>query len=101
MRADQISLIKCYDQPFGTFAFNDLNENARVRLDLDSLRLPLPQTVAGPFGIDIDEVLIPGHLAPKDNTAEIETGDGFRFRLADKGYRHTRLGLELEPKEAA
>ena len=97
VRADHISLVKCYEQPFGEFHFNELNEDARTRLGLDSLRLPLPESVASPFGATLPEMLIPGHMAPKgeDEIRDLTRIDGgIQFRLGPRHYRYTRHGLE-------
>lgn len=65
VRADHVSLVKCYDLPFGEFSYNELNDDARTRLGLDTLRLALPEPVVGPYGVSLSEMLIPGHMAPK------------------------------------
>ena len=104
IRAHQISLVKEYEKPFGSFSFSDLNEEARTRLGLGSLRLPLPETVPGPFGIPLTEVMIPGHMAPKSEAVEVthlqSTDDGFHFRIGDRNYSYTRLGLEVLDESA-
>jgi CRISPR-associated endonuclease/helicase Cas3 len=97
VRADQISLIKCYDQPFGEFSFNDLNDDARTRLGLNALRLPLPEPVVGPFGISLSDMIIPGHMAPEDAdavTALKSFDGGFEFVIGSRHYCYTRYGLE-------
>jgi CRISPR-associated endonuclease/helicase Cas3 len=97
VRADHVSLVKCHDQPFGEFSFNELNEDARTRLGLDTLRLPLPEPVMGPYGLLLSEMLIPGHMAPKseeDIQDLTQITGGIMFRLGPKHYRYTRHGLE-------
>jgi CRISPR-associated endonuclease/helicase Cas3 len=97
VRADHVSLVKCYDQPFGTFSFNELNDDARTRLGLDTLRLPLPEPVISPYGISLSEMVIPGHMAPKGEEATQDLtriAGGITFRLGPKHYRYTRHGLE-------
>jgi CRISPR-associated endonuclease/helicase Cas3 len=97
VRADHVSLVKCYDQPFGAFSFNELNDDARTRLGLDTLRLPLPEPVIGPFGASLSEMVIPGHMAPKGEEVIqdlIHIAEGITFRLGPKHYRYTRHGLE-------
>jgi CRISPR-associated endonuclease/helicase Cas3 len=103
VRASHVSLVRCYELPFGEFRFNDLNEDARTRLGLDSLRLPLPERVIGPFGIRLSEMLIPGHMAPKkpldiEDMHPIE--GGITFRIDNKNYRYTRHGLETNDEPA-
>ncbi len=97
VRADHISLVKCYTQPFGELSFNELNDDARTRLGLNSLRLPLPRPMTSPFNITLTEMLIPGHMAP-ENPDEIEdlkpTENSITFRLSNRHYRYTRHGLE-------
>lgn len=90
-----------YNKPFGDCAFNEIEKNApaRTRLGLDTLRIPLAAAVPSPFGIELAEILIPGHLAPK-NTAE-ETAEVLRhdsesidLRYGGQLYRYSRYGLE-------
>lgn len=88
-----------YDKPFGEFTFNELNEKARSRLGLDNLRIPLVAVVPGPFGADVSEIIIPGHLAPKtrgEETAEIvrQETDGMVLGYGERHYRYSRYGLE-------
>ncbi|QXP88313.1 CRISPR-associated helicase Cas3' [Methylococcus capsulatus] len=88
-----------YDRPFGELSFNELNEKARTRLGLDTLRIPLRQPSPGPFGAEIAEITIPGHLAPKerdDETAELirRGADGMILRYGERHYRYSRFGLE-------
>ncbi|MCU7904947.1 MAG: CRISPR-associated helicase Cas3' [Candidatus Thiodiazotropha sp. (ex Epidulcina cf. delphinae)] len=103
VRADHVSLVKCYAQPFGEFSFSDLNDDARTRLGLDTLRLPLPEPIVGPFDIPLSEMLIPGHMAPQGENAIMDltqTDGGIRFRLGPKRYRYTRHGLETVDEPA-
>jgi len=99
VRAHQIALARHYDKPFGTFAFRELAESARTRLGLNNLTLPLPEPMTSPFGIGIREIVIPGHLAPQSNDPVImdlaPSEDGYRFRVGDRHYHYSRLGLEL------
>ncbi|CAG0994792.1 CRISPR-associated endonuclease/helicase Cas3 [Myxococcaceae bacterium] len=90
-----------YGKPFGECGFNDIEKNAqaRTRLGLDTLRIPLAAPERGPFGIDITEVMIPGHLAPKnttEETAEVLSRDDGVLVLCYGGqhYRYSRYGLE-------
>jgi CRISPR-associated endonuclease/helicase Cas3 len=103
VRADHVSLIKCYKLPFGEFSFNNLNADARTRLGLDSLRLPLPKPMTGPFGVTLTEMLIPGYMAPQnpDTIEDMEPIEGgISFRLCDRHYRYTRHGLETTDESA-
>ncbi len=97
VRADHLSLVKCYELPFGEFSFSDLNEEARTRLGLGTLRLPLPSPVTSPFGTTLSELLIPGHMAPEAAekiTDLTQIDDGIRFRIGPKHYRYSRHGVE-------
>ena len=55
---------------------------------LNSLRLPLPNPMTSPFGIEIREMVIPGHLAPQSTDPVITelapSEGGFRFRVEDR-----------------
>lgn len=92
-----------YHEAFGELSFRDLEAEtkARTRLGLDSLCVSLMPSVSSPFGVTLNEMVIPGNLAPeesKDETAEVLMTDGAvtRFRLAGRTYRYSRLGLERE-----
>ena len=90
-------------------AFNELrpapdlaqNPNARTRLGLGNLRLPLPGAPTGPFGLACPEVTIPAHLIPNLTKDEVPTDlrqapDGLRFSLSGVPLRYTRFGLEKD-----
>ncbi len=88
-----------YDKPFGDFSYSDLNENARTRLGLNTLRILLNTPVTGPFGQEITEITIPGHLAPKDKSAEFakilrHDHEQIVLRYGEMVYNYTRYGLE-------
>jgi len=101
VRAHQIALARHYDKTFGTFSFSDLDNNARTRLGLNSLVLALPKPMTSPFGIEIREVMIPGHLAPQSSNPAVTVltyNEGaFSFRVENRHFRYSRLGLELVP----
>lgn len=87
------------EQPFGEFHFQELGGRIATRLGLSDRLVKLPQSVTTPFGQSIDELGIPGHLAPKGDAVdamdlEHESG-GFRFAVDDRRYRYSRFGLEL------
>ncbi len=89
----------CYDQAFGEFSFNELNENARTRLGLNTLRILLNIPVTGPFGQEITEITIPGHLAPKDKSEEFakilrHDHKQIVLRYGEMVYKYSRYGLE-------
>jgi CRISPR-associated endonuclease/helicase Cas3 len=103
VRADHVSLVKCYDQPFGEFNFNELNDDARTRLGLDTLRLPLPEPAISPYGISLSEMVIPGHMAPKGEEVIQQlthSADGIAFHLGPNHYHYTRHGLEIVDESA-
>lgn len=100
IRAFYAGLSEIYRLPFGDAEchFRD-NEEARTRLGLDSLRVPLSRTVVSPFGARLTEVLIPGHLADRkttesDATMIAETPDGAILAHGAFRYRYSRYGLE-------
>ena len=109
-RAGLRSLISCYGLPFGDFHFDDLNENVRTRLGMNTLQLPLPEVMQSPFAVDVNEVVIPGHMAPKDalghsNDLNIQNVEplaegGFSFQSENKSYCYTRFGLEVRDESA-
>lgn len=90
-----------YDQYFGEFEFNELGGMVTVRLGADSLQLPLDRPFISPFGQRLDEVVVPGHLAPKHPqdvvAVEVLQDNGTaRLRCGDRRYRYGRYGLEEE-----
>ncbi len=75
------------------------NEEARTRLGLDALRVPLSKTVTSPFGQSLTEIAIPGHLADKTATAlqaEVISNEGGETVLTygNCRYCYSRHGLE-------
>lgn len=103
VRAHHIALARHYDTRFGEFSFNELDKNVRTRLGLGSLRLSLPKPAISSFGIEIKEMVIPGHMAPDTRDPEIteleHCESSFHFRVAGRHYRYTRMGLELTPTD--
>jgi CRISPR-associated endonuclease/helicase Cas3 len=97
---------------YGT-AFNELkpapdlaqNTQARTRLGLGNLRVPLPGAPTGPFGLPCPEITIPGHFMPDMAKDEAPTNlrkhpDGLRFTLSGVRLRYTRFGLEKDDEPA-
>jgi len=90
-----------YDQSFGETTFHDLpgDSRARTRLGLDTLRISLTTPTQSPFGVTLNELVIPGHMAPKnagDLPAEllcVEQGTVY-LRVGDREYSYSRFGLE-------
>ena len=97
-----------YDTPFNKLESPpDLAKNAqaRTRLGLGNLRVPLPGAPTGPFGLPCPEITIPGHLMPDLAKDEAPTNlrmhpDGLRFTLSGVRLRYTRFGLEKDDEPA-
>lgn len=100
--ANYASIVDLYNKEFNQFRFNELdNAEYRTRLGLDSLQIPIERSVQSPFGVPIDELFIPGHLAPK----EIQLTNGIAlvksfcdtsicFVVGERSYLYSRYGLE-------
>jgi CRISPR-associated endonuclease/helicase Cas3 len=91
------------EKPFGSFHFpGKLDGNIATRLGLRDRLARLPHPVPSPFGQKtLDEIPIPGHLVPTGDFADVTdatdvsvTKDEIAFRLGDRSYRYSRLGLE-------
>lgn len=89
-----------YDQPFGEVTFQEL-EGSRVqtRLGLDTLRVEVADPVPSPFGTALCELVIPGHLAPRETpegpAQVLRVSEGtIHLGLGEREYRYSRLGLE-------
>jgi hypothetical protein len=100
VRAHYVSLAGIYRSPFGDTEcqFRD-NEEAKTRLGLDALRVPLEHEVKSPFGQNLSEIVIPGHLADKKATAKQATViakelEGIIIAYGEYRYRYSRHGLE-------
>ena len=101
VRATYAGLASLYRLPFGDpeCHFRE-NEEACTRLGLDSLRVPLGRKVTSPFGIELAEVLIPGHLADRKTTDEraviiaAEADCSIVLTHVAHRYRYSRHGLE-------
>lgn len=87
-----------YDQYFGEFEFNEAGGKVVVRLGADSLQLRLNRHLVSPFGQVLQEVVIPGHLAPEtpDEILTVEEAHAGRalLRCGDRRYQYSRYGLE-------
>jgi len=84
---------------FGDFSFpSALDTRLMTRLGLDSRRLSLGGRYIGPFGLDLQELDLPGHMAPgldqegADST-EVSSG-GLAIRAGKFAFRYSRFGLE-------
>lgn len=89
-----------FSRLFGQFTFNESGGKVASRLGTDSWRLPLDRPVTSPFGQTLDEILVPGHMAPEkpEDALHVDSIDdaGLTLRLGDRCYRYTRFGLEKE-----
>lgn len=100
LRAHYAALGELYEKAFGEFTFKEPSEkDARTRLGLDTLRIPLDRQVVSPFGQPLAEITLPSHLAPAqhpETPAEILESDtaGITLRYGAMNYRYTRHGLE-------
>ncbi|NLN27013.1 MAG: CRISPR-associated helicase Cas3' [Firmicutes bacterium] len=87
-----------FDSHFGETEFNELGGQISVRLGTDNLQLPVDRPFTSPFGVEITELVIPGHLAPKDQPEQITVEevheDSVYLRCGDRRYRYGRYGLE-------
>lgn len=50
------------EKPFKELTFNDFGGKAATRLGVDSLHLSLDRPVRSPLGIELKEMVIPGHM---------------------------------------
>lgn len=87
------------EEPFGECRFaNAQEERLTTRLGLDDRRVPLGGFYPSPFGSRLDELSIPGHLAPKTEAVAPEAveliADGLLLRYGGLIYRYSRYGLE-------
>lgn len=91
------------DKHFGDFLFpKAVDERLTTRLGLNDRTLSLGGSYSTPFGRTIDEINIPGHLAPREEyeQAHLVTLDGDNLLIsADPAgqfiYRYSRFGLEI------
>ena len=94
------SVVATYDEYFGQFAFAESGDRIATRLGLDSLQLPLESPIVSPFGAEIHDMVIPGHLRPREPDEMMVIEDArppleWSFRCGDRRYRYSRVGLEV------
>ncbi|MGE0373338.1 MAG: CRISPR-associated helicase Cas3' [Gammaproteobacteria bacterium] len=87
--------------PFGELRYGPPDELVVTRLGANTWRLRLARPIDHPFGVPLDEIDLPGHLAPQGmqlpQVIDAEaTAEGLRFTLGPRLYRYTRFGLERE-----
>ena len=87
--------------PFGIvpsdLRFHEFDERVATRLGLNDRRVALEPALEGPFGTRIDELNLPGFLAPSDCPDSVPASrDGEMIRLAcgERVFRYSRFGLE-------
>jgi CRISPR-associated endonuclease/helicase Cas3 len=94
-------------EPFGTYSFSvdGLEERIATRLGENDRRAVFEPAVAGPFGLAIKELQIPGWLArdvpsdPNLRPADITTSDGtLSFVFGSATFSYSRLGLRRSPE---
>ncbi len=89
-----------YDQPFGEFQFIEMGERVATRLGAGSLQLPLSRRITSPFGVTLEEIVIPEHMAPNEPVEsvliEAQDASGSLLVCGARRYRYSRYGLELE-----
>ena len=87
---------------FGDFMFpNTVEEHLATRLGLNDRALSLGDRYSTPFGQTIEEINIPGHLAPRQEIEQAHLvsleGDSLLIQADPAGqfiYRYSRFGLE-------
>jgi CRISPR-associated endonuclease/helicase Cas3 len=89
--------------PFGQFAFPSREVAGRIstRLGEGDRLVAFAKPFPGPFGVDVNELIIPAHMvrnAPADAVPlDIEVRDSYiMFRFGDRKYRYDRLGLRVD-----
>lgn len=92
------SAVAAFDEYFGQFAFNESGGKIVTRLGADGLRLPVSSPFRSPFGQVLRDIIIPGHMRPKEPDdhviVEEEDAEGRLLRCAGRRYRYSRVGLE-------
>lgn len=92
------TVINTYDKYFGEFHYIDSGLKVTTRLGVNQFQVPLDRPAQSPFGQELSEILIPGHMAPSDQEefARVESeGDAtIVIKWGTKHYRYSKLGLE-------
>jgi CRISPR-associated endonuclease/helicase Cas3 len=99
VRAEYAALSELYRKSFGDFHFHEPGTEAKTRLGLNNLRVPLDRTVRSPFGQSLTEVAIPGHMAPRnppESPARVLgiNSKGITIEYGHYRYLYSRHGLE-------
>ncbi len=89
-----------FDKHFGEFEFNESGGEVVTRLGANNLQLPLNDPIKSPFGQTLRQIVIPGHMAPQQPSEEVTVEDIHEgvalLRCADRRYRYSRFGLEVD-----
>jgi CRISPR-associated endonuclease/helicase Cas3 len=99
VRAEYAAISDLYEKSFGDFQFHEIGSEAKTRLGLNTLRVPLDRTVRSPFGQSLTEVTIPGHMAPENPPESparvLDTNlSGITIEYGNRHYFYSRHGLE-------
>lgn len=82
------------------FPSGSLDRRIASRLGESDRRIVFPEPMAGPFGAQVSELVLPAHLAGDSQADEIPTGfepssGGFQFQFGARMFRYDRLGLRV------
>ncbi len=93
------TITSMFDQYFGQLEFVEAGRAVATRLGADQLCLPLDRPVTSPFGNTLSQMVIPGHMAPRELkdgliTVEEEGGGAIILRCEERCYRYSKYGLE-------
>lgn len=89
------------DKSFGDLHYDNDGRAVLTRLGIGSVCIRLKSAMSGPFGIKIDEILVPARWLPNDGdfsqaveAVVLAEQPGFRFNLAERRFNYSRFGLE-------
>ncbi len=91
--------VATYDQYFGQFQFNEAGGKISTRLGADTMTAPVIPSFRGPFGQTVNEIVIPGHMRPKEScdtaSASLKNPGEWILNCGERRYRYSRVGLEV------
>jgi CRISPR-associated endonuclease/helicase Cas3 len=91
-----------FNKAFGdpTLEFNEAGGKVAVRLGAASLQLRVDSPFMSPFGRSVEQIVIPGHMAPSVPAETVsvlqEVESTARLLCGDRHYVYGRFGLEEE-----
>lgn len=93
------TIANTFDQYFGEVKYDEVGLAVSTRLGADQLTIPLDHPVVSPFGETLFQMVIPGHMAPRDLgdaslKVEKEGGGVIALRCEDRRYQYSKYGLE-------